>query len=157
MLKGATRIQVILLSTDFTAKTKRIIKEKKSNWDIDNSGLFTSDYEGCSYNEVFGGLYPEQFANIKDYIENQLKEKKGQATGLEIGGKGSKLFSDFGEFFTKSFGVTLIDNRNEKSSDRSHRYNPGHSQGNSSRGAPKRKGEKPVLTRYTYEVLHLKA
>lgn len=65
------------------------------------------------FHENFKGVIGEGFNDIKDYIESMLGSKKGKAIGIELGGIGSQLFSDFTPgFFERSAAITLTDFRN---------------------------------------------
>lgn len=89
-------------------------REKEQGWNIYDSGLVSSE-EGFSYDEVFEDIYPIEFANIRDFIEARLAQQKGKAVGIEFGGSGSRLFSEFSPgFLKKSVGVALTDPRNPR-------------------------------------------
>lgn len=68
-----------------------------------------------AYERSFHRVIPEEFSTMKTYIEQRFFEKKGNVVGMDIGGTGSKLFRDFpAGFFEKSFGVTLMDQRDDE-------------------------------------------
>ncbi|HOX41153.1 MAG TPA: hypothetical protein PK263_03090 [bacterium] len=49
-------------------------------------------------------------ADLKEYVEAMLANRKGLAVGLEIGGVGYNLFGDFSpDFFTRTAGIALVD------------------------------------------------
>ncbi|NTV44515.1 MAG: hypothetical protein HGA67_02340 [Candidatus Yonathbacteria bacterium] len=86
-------------------------KEKEEDWPIQDSGLLSG--EEHSYNSTFENLYPPEFSDLRDYIETKLSDRRGNAIGIDIGGIGSKLFTEFSfNFFKKSAGITLVDKRN---------------------------------------------
>lgn len=88
------------------------VKSGREPWGIYDSGLLTGL---CSFDWRFKELLPKEYKDIREYIESEMKEKSGSAIGLEIGGPGSKLFSEFSPGFLKeSFGTTLTDYRTEK-------------------------------------------
>ena len=75
---------------------------------LDRSG----GYKPASFFETFEGVIPKNYNNLQGYIEDALDSKAGHAVGVEFGGPGSNLFSDFTPgFFEESFGTTLIDHR----------------------------------------------
>ncbi len=62
----------------------------------------------------FCPVLPEGESRLKNYIEHTLVDKKGHAVGLELGGVGSKVFSQFTSgFFEKTCGVSLNDFRDK--------------------------------------------
>lgn len=84
--------------------------EKK--WPIDHSELLGNG--SLSYDGRFKDLYPEEYKNIKQYIEERMKTKRGSVIGIDLGGHGSVLFSQFERgFIERSLGVTLVDRRDE--------------------------------------------
>ncbi len=100
-----------MISVDYYQKyliDQREAEKTDVNWGTVNSGLLTGEYP---FQERFAAVLPDA-RNIKNYIEETFGNKKGQTVGLELGGIGSQLFSEFSPgFFHKTFGVTLIDNR----------------------------------------------
>lgn len=101
----------------YKEELKKITKEnfeieKNKKWDIYDSGLVSGE-NPLEFD--FLKLYPRGFKNIKDYLEKEYKKEKGKIYGIELGGSGSKLFADFSPgFIKKSFGITLIDQRNKE-------------------------------------------
>ncbi len=91
-------------------------KENFENlWGTYDSPLLgeAKQYE-TSCDAVFRDLYPSRYENIKDYIQDRLATKRGSAVGVEIGGPGSRIFSQFDQgFFAHSIGITLKDIRSE--------------------------------------------
>jgi hypothetical protein len=87
----------------------RIDKKIEKLYPVYDSGLINGP---SSFNERFKKLVPEGYADMKEYIEAILKEKSGIAVGVEIGGPGSQLFSEFtNHFFQETIGCTLTDDR----------------------------------------------
>lgn len=85
--------------------------ESQKKWDVYDSGLVSGE-NPLEFD--FLKLYPRGYKNIKDYLEKEYKKEKGKILGIELGGPGRRLFSDFSPGFVKeSFGVTLIDKRND--------------------------------------------
>jgi len=106
---------------EVSKKTKNYKElETVEDWPDQNSGLLNGSYNDLedklksSYNSSFSGLFPEEFKDLKQYLESRLASKKG-VIGIELGGRGSKLFSEFSTGFIKrSLGVVLHDNRMEE-------------------------------------------
>lgn len=53
------------------------------------------------------------YVKLKPYIEDKLQHKNGSAIGIEYGGPGSALFSEF-DVFERTLGVALEDLRDEE-------------------------------------------
>lgn len=73
-----------------------------------------------SISNTFEPVVPKG-TSLKEYIENELQDDHGKATGLELGGSGSSLFAGFSAgFFKNTAGVTLVDGRdaNQREQDR---------------------------------------
>jgi len=89
---------------------------------LDNSTL------GKSFLESFYPLLEGKFEySLRRYIENSLSKSKGEAIGVEFGGVGVQLFSDFRSgFFKKSFGVTLVDHRKNDTKLKDEKKLPSH-------------------------------
>ncbi len=92
--------------------------ETGGDWRVQDSGLLSGDQvaeEGdnrYSYNSIFEGLYPEEFRDLKEYLESRLESKKGKIILIEMGGRASKLSQEFSPgFLERSLGVVLYDNR----------------------------------------------
>lgn len=67
-----------------------------------------------SYQATFRNLIPSNYATLKEYVEDVLSGKKGRAIGADLGGPGSRIFSDFSSgFFQDTYGITLRDIRKE--------------------------------------------
>jgi hypothetical protein len=68
-----------------------------------------------SYHSAFMRVLPDmpgEKKDLKKYIEEVLVHKNGRAIGIDIGGHGSRVFSEFTKgFFARSAGVTLTDLR----------------------------------------------
>ena len=100
------------------AKTEANVEreqDKAKPWAVYDSALrhHAATFEHA-YERSFHALIPEKFPTMNTYIEQRFFEKKGSVVGMDIGGTGSKLFRDFSSaFFGESFGVTLVDQRNE--------------------------------------------
>jgi hypothetical protein len=74
---------------------------------LDNPDNNPDDY--LSFEETFHSLLPKE-EGLRSYIEDSLKERAGEAVGIEFGGPGVNLFQGFTPgFFKKSIGVTLVD------------------------------------------------
>ncbi len=99
-------------------------------WAIQNSTLLSpldKEYDHHSYEGTFQKLLPEG-VNLKEFIENSLSERKGQAVGIDIGGLGSQVFKEFSPgFFERSAGVVLTDTRIEHKVDPREDAMRGHS------------------------------
>jgi hypothetical protein len=79
-------------------------------WPMYDSPLL-SERDSSSFDSEFNMFAPEG-QNLRDYIEEVLRPRKGQAVAIEFGGPGSNLFAGFSEgFFRRSLGVTLKDKR----------------------------------------------
>jgi hypothetical protein len=88
---------------------QREAEKSHVKWGTVNSGLFTGE---LPYQYRFSRVLPDG-KDIKSYIEDTFKYKRGEVIGLELGGIGSQLFSEFTPgFFNKTYGLTLVDNRN---------------------------------------------
>ncbi|MEK9160785.1 MAG: hypothetical protein AAB440_01985 [Patescibacteria group bacterium] len=100
-------------------QTKRLIERFKENPQIIFDRYFwldtDLDYKGgssLSYYETFHDLLPEGTKLLKDYIEEVLKERWGDALFADFGGVGSNIAKAFTPgFFKRSFGVALFDER----------------------------------------------
>ena len=83
--------------------------KKKYSWL--NSSL---DGGSSSFFYSFEDILPKGTISLRDYIQSTLEEKRGKAVGVEFGGIGVKVFSEFPPgFFKKSIGMTLLDHRTE--------------------------------------------
>lgn len=77
-----------------------------------NSPLDGQGVEGEPFYDSFKDVLPSRTLNMKNYIEGTLKERKGEAIGVEFGGVGTRLFSGFSpNFLAKSVSVSLVDHR----------------------------------------------
>ena len=86
-------------------------KKQRPSWGTYNSELL-GEYD--SFNNAFLEVIPKEYSNIKQYIETEFADIKGQVVGMEMGGPGSKLFSGFDpDLFEASYGFTLVDFRNK--------------------------------------------
>jgi hypothetical protein len=100
------------LSHNFSELTKLNLQREEQGWDIYDSGLVTGEHP---LEHDFAQLYPNRYKNIREYLEQRFVNKKGKVTGLEIGGLGSRIFSDFkNNFLARSVGLTLTDSRDER-------------------------------------------
>ncbi|MFA5926523.1 MAG: hypothetical protein WC831_06420 [Parcubacteria group bacterium] len=99
-------------------KIRRIEKREEENkdvWYMYNRHLLSGNE---SYQETFEDLIPNKYENIRKYIEDVLKDKKGSALGLDIGGIGSTVFEEFSSnFFSQTAGVCLKDTRRKHNID----------------------------------------
>jgi hypothetical protein len=60
----------------------------------------------------FQDVLPARETRLKRYIESSLSDVRGQAIGVELGGPGSKVFSQFTPgFFARTAGISLHDYR----------------------------------------------
>ncbi|MBA3723960.1 MAG: hypothetical protein H0W89_03625 [Candidatus Levybacteria bacterium] len=74
--------------------------------------LTTSDKIFGTFDATFRDVIPEEYSDIKQYIESVLAPKKGQAIGIELRGTASRLFGEFSPgFFQRTLGVNLTDYR----------------------------------------------
>jgi hypothetical protein len=93
---------------------KNVVYESSGDWLLQDSPLLP-DHENLmdrSFDSDFKGAYPEEYKNIKEYIESFFP---GGVVGIELGGRALKLFSAFRpDFIKKSLGVVLHDNRREE-------------------------------------------
>jgi len=85
--------------------------EKAHDWPIQDSGLVsTTEEQIYPYNYIFRELYPSNFPDIRGFLEKRFESKKGKLIGVEFGGVGKQLFSDFSPgMFERTAGVTLVD------------------------------------------------
>lgn len=99
---------------------EKIIKNGHYTW-VDSPLEETRSYiEGRSFSDSFSYVLPEKNIGLKQYIEKSLEARKGKAIGVEFGGIGSQLFSGFSpNFFAKSMGVTLVDQRTHNNDEKS--------------------------------------
>ncbi len=68
-----------------------------------------------SFSEYFRDVIPAEYRNIGAYVEDTLAHRRGQAIGIELGGTGSRLFSDFTPgFFSHTLGTVLNDLRDRQ-------------------------------------------
>ncbi len=75
----------------------------------------------------FEGILPEEYPDLRTFIEDVLKERKGQAYGVEFGGIGVKSFDSFSKgFFKKTVGVTLVEHRDEYTMRQDGESHPAH-------------------------------
>jgi hypothetical protein len=85
------------------------------NSTLDTTDEFGDWVEGSFFNTFHKTI--EEYDSLQEYIENILKEKKGEAVGIEFGGLGINLFKSFTPgFFKQSIGVSLSDYRTEDGS-----------------------------------------
>lgn len=62
----------------------------------------------------FRDVLPKGETRLKTYIESSLSDVRGQAFGLELGGIGSKIFSQFTPgFFAKTAAISDDDYRDK--------------------------------------------
>ncbi len=79
--------------------------------DYSKEGKFLNA-RGEPFFNTFKRILPREAPGLRAYIEETLKEKKGEAVGIEFGGPGAEAFTGFSEgFFKKSAGVVLVDHR----------------------------------------------
>jgi hypothetical protein len=64
-------------------------------------------------NDFFTEVIPSNCNGLDDYLRKRFSDKIGSLKGLELGGTGRILFSDFKKIFEKSYGVTLRDSFND--------------------------------------------
>ncbi|MFA6474845.1 MAG: hypothetical protein WCV88_01430 [Patescibacteria group bacterium] len=91
--------------------------ETGGDWGIQDSALIVDPSKRASgfehpYDSEFDfrGMYPEEFTDLKTYLEARLASKP--VIGIELGGRASRLFSQFTPgFIERSLGVLLSDNR----------------------------------------------
>ncbi len=102
-----------------TRHNKAILRRQEENFDKDFPwGYFDSPLQepyptGQSYENTFQRLIPpEHHGDIRSYIESELKDKRGEAIGIDIGGLGSSVFHGFSSgFFRRTAGISLHDIR----------------------------------------------
>jgi len=86
---------------------------KESDKEYLHYGWLDSPLDGTgngSFLKTFRDVLPSGAGSMRKYIEQTLRERKGDAIGIEFGGIGSRAFEGFTEnFFKKSIGVTLVD------------------------------------------------
>jgi len=87
------------------------------DWGIYDLTLDPLQKEGASYARTFSFLTePDGLPRIsfKEYIEDILRGREGQAIGIDFGGVGSRVFRGFSKgFFKRTLGLTLGDGRGE--------------------------------------------
>ncbi|MEK9153958.1 MAG: hypothetical protein AAB798_00635 [Patescibacteria group bacterium] len=109
--------EISRIKTEGTDKKGDLVAYKWTDSGLDRPGLDSHSYQnqfGSLY-ESLGQLLPSNEKSLQQYIENALMDKKGKAIGIELGGIGSTLFSEFTPgFFEKSIGITLTDHRQKK-------------------------------------------
>ena len=99
-------------ATSFQTRGNREIFDSKHYTWIDSPLDGPNIIDGKSFGKSFGYLLPEGEASLRNYIETTLARRKSKAVGVEFGGIGSRLFSEFTPgFFAKSVGVSLLDHR----------------------------------------------
>lgn len=77
------------------------------------------DGGSSSFYSSFKNVLPENVRFLREYIEETLKSRKGEAVGVEFGGIGLNAFGRFTpDFFKKSVGLTLVDHRDYPASKR---------------------------------------
>lgn len=85
---------------------------KNSFYAWTDSPLDLEDTEQEPIRSAFLKIIPTAEKSIKSYVEDVLKEKSGEAIGIEFGGIGTTAFSEFTSgFFKKSLAITLVDHR----------------------------------------------
>ena len=97
-------------------KSKEVMRTKgDSAWLMRESPLLrTPDKPVDSYDFQFRPVLPDGAGNLKEYIEDTLATKYGDAVLLELGGTGTLLARGFSDgFFKKSAGVSLSDFRDD--------------------------------------------
>ena len=90
------------------------------SWGAANSPLNESPLfpKGWSFSNFFKEVVPTGYEDLQTYIEEALKDRRGNAVGIEFGGPGSELFAGFSEgFFKKTLGICLVDSRDLMSPD----------------------------------------
>jgi hypothetical protein len=91
----------------YTTEEQKAIRERGPFWDAQDSSLENGDN---SWGAWFKEVIPTG-ERLKEHVETAL-EPLTERVGLELGGPGSQLFSDFPPgFFVKSIGVCLTDPR----------------------------------------------
>jgi hypothetical protein len=88
-------------------------------WSIYDSCLLEESERSVPYDKSFRCLIPhregEKNKNLKEYIEELLRQKRRRAIGIDFGGPGSRLFEGFSRgFFGRTLGVTLRDQREDE-------------------------------------------
>ncbi len=97
----------------FRENAQDLIENNYYTWK--DSPLDEDEERQVSFRTAFYPVLPEKFQHsLKEYIEVELSERKGKAVGVEFGGTGSRVFSEFTPgFFKNTVGVTLIDHRSK--------------------------------------------
>ncbi len=91
---------------EYRSEIRRLTNQDKRGyrWDYCDSSL-------SSFEESFAVLLPRG-EKLKNYVEQSLAHRAGEAIGIELGGPGSSLFSGFTHgFFKKTAGIALADQR----------------------------------------------
>ena len=84
-------------------------------WGAYDSHLTSFDSR-FGYQELLGIPIPENESAIATYLNKTYEEEKGSLVAIELGGVGSKLFSDLAKYhiFRKTAGFTLGDSRDSE-------------------------------------------
>ncbi|MFA6177886.1 MAG: hypothetical protein WC694_03290 [Candidatus Paceibacterota bacterium] len=112
--RGENRKEINEYLKEQRDKFKSRGKGNEGHYDFTDSALDNiGDYgEEKPFLETFMYVIPD--STLQRYIEKTLEVRKGKAIGVEFGGTGSKLFSDFSPgFFAKSVAISLADHRSE--------------------------------------------
>ncbi len=100
----------------FNREYREVIKEHKDDFKenspanytyaIQDSPLRGADDNVVAFEDSFRNVLPEGQRDLRNYIEQALAQRKGEAIGLEFGGPGSKFFAGFSRgFFKKTAGI----------------------------------------------------
>jgi hypothetical protein len=99
-------------SNDRRKEVSTKIENREYTWLDSSMEMNSSNPFLDSFEESFEKVLPLDNTILKNYIENTLRNRKGKAIGVEFGGVGSKLFSEFTPgFFKQSVGITIFDHR----------------------------------------------
>ncbi|MEI6498849.1 MAG: hypothetical protein WCO23_02715 [bacterium] len=113
------KTEIIAHRLDLKEIEAREHEKARRPWRIYDSTLLTDPEIGerkdFSFQACFASLLPKEvdgrpIENIRQYIEETLSSRNGQALGIEFGGPARQLFDGFTQgFFQKTEGVVLKD------------------------------------------------
>ena len=92
----AFRKRALDFSRSVEEERKQIEIESPHYWDIRDSSL-EGMFDKNSYQRTFELVVSPRQPLLRRYIETTLAARKGSASGIELGGPGSKRFSGFAQ------------------------------------------------------------